>query len=89
MITMAIKYMRIVAINPDSVFIQTATRNTHNFTQTIITRDEFANLMMDEFPEYWADYEKCTIPMDAADFFYHYGETPEMRKTGEAYIYTN
>lgn len=76
--------MRIVGLGA-KVFIQTMKGN--NWEPNNIDRNEFENLMRNEFPSYVTEYEKDNINCDMADFFYHYGETSAMIKKGEAYIF--
>ena len=77
--------MRIVGIGLTKVFIQIMKNN--NWEQSHINRNEFENLMRNEFSKYVAEYEENNTNCDMADFFYHYGETDAMLKKGEAYIF--
>ena len=77
--------MRIVGMGIKKVFIQIMKNN--RWEQRHINRNEFENLMRNEFPKYVAEYEKNNTNCDITDFFYHYGETDAMLKKGEAYIF--
>lgn len=77
--------MRIVGMNTTHVFIQTLINN--EWKLNIMNEKEFKSFMYNMFPTYMAEYEKDTINTKATDFFYHYGETEDMRRKGEAYIF--
>ena len=77
--------MRIVGMGVKKVFVQIMKNNS--WEQDNIDRNEFENLMRNEFPKYVAEYEKNNINCDMADFFYHYGETDAMLRKGKAYIF--
>ncbi len=77
--------MRIVGMGLKKVFIQIMKNN--NWVQSHINRNEFEDLMINDFPKYVAEYEENNANCDMADFFYHYGETDAMLKKGEAYIF--
>lgn len=76
--------MRIVGINT-KVFIQIMKDN--KWEQSCISKSEFENLMRNEFSNYVAEYEKNNTGCDMANFFYNYGETEDMKRKGEAYIF--
>ena len=76
--------MRIVGMGA-KVFVQIMKNN--RWEQSHINRDEFEDLIRNEFPRYMAEYEKNNTNCDVADFFYHYGETDAMLRKGEAYIF--
>lgn len=77
--------MRIVGMSTKKVFIQVMKDN--EWKQNHIDRNEFENLMRNEFSRYITEYEKNNTNCDMADFFYHYGETDTMLRKGEAYIF--
>ena len=77
--------MRIVGMGVKKIFIQIMKNN--QWEQSHINRDEFENLMRNEFPKYVAEYEKNNTNCNMADFFYHHGETDAMLRKGEAYIF--
>lgn len=75
--------MRIVGLG-SNVFVQ---RNKHGWRQEIISREQFRIMMETEFPEYFEEYINSGSTKDAADWFYNYGETEEMRISGDSFIY--
>ena len=77
--------MRIVGMGVTKVFVQIMKNN--NWEQSHINRNEFENLMKNDFSKYVAEYEKNNANCDMVDFFYHYGETDTMLRKGEAYIF--
>ena len=77
--------MRIVGMGVKKMFVQIMKNNT--WEQSHINRNEFEDLMRNEFPSYVAEYEGNNTNCDIADFFYHYGETDAMLRKGEAYIF--
>ena len=77
--------MRIVGMGVKKIFIQIMKNN--EWEQKHINKNEFENLMRNEFPKYMAEYEENNTNGDIADFFYHYGETDAMLRKGEAYIF--
>ena len=80
--------MRIVAISAHAVFIQE--NNGNEWEQTKMRIDLFESYMEKNFPKYYNEFLNTDTSDDcAAEFFYHYGETPEMKRKGIAYIYTN
>ena len=92
------KFMKIVAIGA-YVFVQTSNYRNRDYTQTIMKIDEFEKFMQEQFPKYWDEYMwdeylnyynnvDRQFKKTAPEYFYHYGETEEMRRKGEAYIYT-
>ena len=78
--------MRISAMGTHVIFVQTSTR-PNEWTQKQFRHDCFETYMETEFPEYWAEYLKAETDQSAAEFFYHYGETPEMIRKGIAYVF--
>ena len=83
--------MRIVGWTPGlSVNIQRRDFTSRNWdwNQISVTEKEFDEIMKSEYPEYYEVYEeKKDEDETAIEFFYHYGETPKMRREGTAYIY--
>ena len=77
--------MRIVGMGVKKMFVQIMKNNT--WEQSHINKNEFENLMINNFPNYVAEYEKNSTNCDMVDFFYHYGETDAMLRKGEAYIF--
>lgn len=87
------KEMRIVGWTPGlSVNIQLrnyiVTKNC-DWKQVSISEKEFDELMRSEYPAYYEEFEEKNDEDETAiEFFYHYGETPKMRREGTAYIYS-
>lgn len=80
--------MRIVAVNSHAIFIQE--NNGVGWKQTQMRSDLFEGYMEKNFPAYYNEFLNADTSDEAAtEFFYHYGETPEMRRKGIAYIYAN
>ena len=77
--------MRIVGLAGDFTTIQR--RVNREWKQTTIDVIEFERMMKEEFAEYWDEYEKANTYESAPEWFYHYGETLEMIRKGNAYIY--
>lgn len=78
--------MRIVANTPGTnVFIQKEIRG--KWVQEIITVEEFAELMKNEYPKDWEVYEKSGMERKPDAFFYYYGRTEKMIRNGESYIF--
>ena len=77
--------MRIVGMDAKKVFVQIMKNN--EWEQKHINKNEFENLMRNEFPKYVAEYKEDNTNCNMADFFYHYGETDAMLRKGEAYIF--
>ena len=78
--------IRIVGLNPDTIFVQSREKspyNTKEWTQTVMTFDEFEKLMKEEFPQYMAEY-KGSAGYDMANFFYEYGYD---NATADTYIF--
>ena len=80
------KYMRIVGLGAHQVIFQES-KNGSNWEQKTLRTDIFDAYMEDNFPNYYGTFIHNEIDCSAAEFFYHYGETSEMRKKGIAYIY--
>ena len=80
------KFMRIVALGKQ-VFIQTSNHKNRDYKQSIMTPDEFAAFMQEHFPIHWKEYEINGQGQTAAEFFYNFGETPEMKRKGEAFVF--
>lgn len=81
------KHMRIVGLGAHQIIFQEST-NGRAWVQKTLRSDLFEDYMEENFPAYYSDFMNSTLDMSAAEFFYHYGETPEMRRKGEAFIYT-
>ena len=77
--------MRIVGMDAKKVFVQIMKNN--EWEQKHINKNEFENLMRNEFSKYMTEYEESSTNCDIIDFFYYYGETDAMLKKGEAYIF--
>ena len=80
--------MRIVGLGAHQVIFQ-ENANGVGWKQRTMRTDLFETYMEENFPQYFEDFMKSDNDQVAADFFYHYGETPEMMRKGIAYIYTN
>lgn len=81
------KYMRIVGLGAHQVIYQES-KNGRTWEQKTLRTDCFEDYLEREFNKYWPDFLNCTQDVSAAEFFYHYGETADMRRKGEAYIFT-
>ena len=82
------KYMRIVGYGLNVVHVQTSNHRNRNYEQTRMTPIEFMEFMKREFPHYWQEYlDKADTDTYPEKFFYHYGETPEMIRKGEAFVF--
>lgn len=79
--------MKIVGINTTYIFIQTLMNN--EWKQNKMNEEEFKSFMYNTFPIYMKEYEKDNTNTKVMNFFYNYGETEEMKRKGEAYIFTN
>ena len=79
------KKMRIVGLGT-SIIIQVNFGGSE-WEQKTLSRDEFRSFMESKFPVYWEEYLNYGAYYTPEEFFYHYGETSEMRRKGEAYIY--
>jgi len=69
------KPMRIVGLNTDNIFIQRLTNR--DWEQTIISLEEFKNLMETEFPDYLKEFKSIqsinvTYNYEMANFFFNY-----------------
>ena len=81
------KEMRIVGWTPgNSVVIQE--RKTGEWIQSTVTETEFNFIIRHNFPKYWKEWMSKERVQTSMDFFYHYGETPEMIRKGEAFIFS-
>ena len=81
------KYMRMVALTANIAFIQTSEFENRGFKQDKISWAAFNDFMKEEFPQYWVEYESTNKKEEAAEYFYHYGETDEMKRKGIAYVF--
>lgn len=88
------KYMRVVAYGL-YVFVQTSNHRTRDYEQNVMTHNEFATFMQDNFPTEWAEYLDYNSSVDwyytktPAEFFYNYGLSEEEIRKGEAFIFEN
>ena len=81
------KYMRIVAVNWKDIFVQTSDNRRRDYKQVTMSHEEFEEFMKANFASYWNEYESSGSKDSAAEYFYTYGETEEMKRKGIAYIY--
>lgn len=85
------KYLRIVALGW-MITVQTSD-NGRDWKQTPMCVDEFETLMKEHFPKEYSEYQNHLATAewwqrsDIGFFFYHYGETEEMKRHGDAYIF--
>lgn len=79
--------MRIVGLNSNKVFVQKMVRKNAQWDQTAISYKEFTEMMKNEYPGYFKEYEQSGATVSAAEWFYNYGETEDMRRKGESFIY--
>lgn len=81
--------MRIVGLSNDWIIVQIQTCG--KWDQYGTNFDDFEKIMKERFPSEYAMYALCkdmgytTDP--AAEWFYNWGETREMRRHGDAYIF--
>lgn len=78
--------MRMVGLNNSTVWVQS--RLGDKWEQAQISRNAFEVMMQISFPQYVEEYAVSGTNEDMADYFWHYGETSKMIRTGEAYIFT-
>lgn len=95
------KQMRIVGMNSDkrkdepyAVFIQMRSARgnyTGEWEQEALSEYEFSILMQNKFPNFYKEYESNKIVGDVPVFvyFYNYGETDDMKRKGQSYIFTS
>lgn len=87
------KYMRVVAYGGNSVFVQTSNQRNRDYEQTIMTLNEFEEFVKENFPKEWEEYLEYNKNVDwqfqkaLHEFFYRYGETEEMRRKGESFVF--
>lgn len=88
------KYMRIVGLGGNVIHVQESNRKNAGFKQRVISHDDFVELMKSDFPAYFEEFlnspnanEPEFFGHDCCSFFYHYGETRDMIRSGEAYIF--
>lgn len=84
--------MRIVALSSgtETIIIQWKTMQSY-FTQETMSYKQFDKYMKVTFPKYYKYYEIAKEQQEeicnSADWFYNFGETMEMRRKGESYIF--
>lgn len=84
------KYMRITAVGGNSICVQTSNNREHGYKQEHMGIKRFSEFMQKHFPSYWKQFlesDDYYYLNGCLHFFYHFGETPEMIRKGEAYIY--
>ena len=77
--------MRIVALTDSEVWVQSLLNG--KWEQLKISYRAFEVMMQISFPQYVEDYALRNNGETMVDFFYHYGETEEMRRKGIEYIF--
>lgn len=84
------KEMRIVGISDTHCCVWIQTREYRgDWEQRTVGYAEFDLFMADYFPTEYKKFLKERKPEEfAAKFFYNYGETDEMRRKGEAHVFT-
>lgn len=85
------KYMKIVALSSKGVYIQTSD-DKHEWSQIELTTEQFREAMRKYFTNYYYRFRMHELhaeefAQDICTYFYHYGETEEMMRNGEAYIF--
>lgn len=85
--------MRIVAMshNSEIVVILERINITKDFSQMRLSFDDFDRYMLQHFPNYYRYYEMAKENEKhicrSAEWFYHFGETSDMRRKGIAFTY--
>lgn len=79
------KKMRIVGLNKNNIFVQKQTRM--GWEQELISHEAFDQMMRTEYPAYYQQFEASGTEKSAAEWFYNFGETEEMMRKGEAFIF--
>ena len=77
--------MRIVALSDNEIWIQGFLNN--RWEQLRISHRAFEVMMQISFPRYVEEYAMFGNGIPMVDYFYHYGETEEMRRKGDEYIF--
>ncbi len=85
------KYMKIVARTANGVYVQTSD-DKREWSQIELTTEQFREAMRKYFTKYYYRFRMHELHMgeyaqDVCTYFYHYGETEEMIRSGEAYIF--
>lgn len=79
--------MRIVGLtNWNSVVIQKRNEKTRKWEQETLDYTTFKNMMETEHPRLYNKFLNSGSE-DIGEYFYRYGETPEMILKGDAYIF--
>ena len=81
------KEMRIVGWTPGNLVV-IQEKGKGEWIQSTVTETEFNLIMQHNYPKYWNEWmskERVQTPMD---FFWNYHEDPEMRRKGEAFIFS-
>ena len=87
--------MRIVGLSESTHFVtvQIRDKDRGRWKQIIFPYNEFGVYMKHYFPKYYNYYEMAMEQQEnyeyAAEWFYNYGETFEMRRKGDSYIFKN
>lgn len=79
--------MRIVAMNSNRILVQFFNPEKNAWKQKTHTFDEFDELMRTACPKEYDEYLKSGTTKSAADYFFHYGETPKMIRKGDAFVF--
>lgn len=80
--------MRLVGISSNAIYVQTKTA-THDWEQVTMNFMDFDTWMADNFPKDYAVYIRRREPEQyAAEFFYNYKETENMRRKGIAHVFS-
>lgn len=77
--------MRIVGLGLHKIIFQE--KKGSEWEQKTLRSDLFDEYMINNFPTYYEEYMEDETELFASEFFYHYGETHEMIRNGEAYIF--
>lgn len=79
--------MRIVGINAAKIWVQKYNDKKQAWEQTIMSHEDFEKMMKNEYPVFYRKYENSESNKNAANFFYNYSETDEMKRKGEAFVF--
>ena len=75
--------IRLVGLNPNSIFVQTG--SGRNWKQVVMSFENFEDFIKSNRPDQYKEYKESNSDKAAAVWFYHYGETEEMKRKGVAY----
>lgn len=86
--------MRIVGLNdskrgddPHAIFVQFNYEDGEGWRQLVMSENVFSVMMQKYFLDYYNEYRRSGGESSICNFFYHYGETEDMIRRGEAYVF--